>query len=149
MPCLPPPFPVGSRLLNLINDILDCAAMRHVRSSLSLPQPFLTAPLCPVLGGQVEMLGWRIKSQHSGSLIWSAPSFLVHLSVPNISVHCALKRKYHAFSLLSPFSPVALQKSSPFTVKHEQVYLEQIVDDVLYLCQPLARKGVKLVNAGG
>ncbi len=40
------------------------------------------------------------------------------------------------------------QKSVPFTVKLEKVFMEQAVDDVIALCQPLVRRLTPLALKG-
>ena len=40
----------------------------------------------------------------------------------------------------------ACHAQGKLTIKHEKVNLKRVVDDVIDLCQPLAKRGVKLVN---
>ncbi|GLI62437.1 hypothetical protein VaNZ11_005058 [Volvox africanus] len=49
-------------------------------------------------------------------------------------------------NLINDILDAASMRKGKLTIKHEKVNLKRVVDDVIDLCQPLAKRGVKLVN---
>ncbi len=47
---------------------------------------------------------------------------------------------------MKPSAVTSQNLQGKLTIKHEKVNLKRVVDDVIDLCQPLAKRGVKLVN---
>lgn len=112
----------GARLLNLINDILDAASMRKVGGGGSSVAPSMLPP--------------------TPNCVCHAPG-RTHILVANTS----------DVFILTIYMPRVLRLASTMcgpqgklTIKHEKVNLKRVVDDVIDLCQPLAKRGVKLIN---
>ncbi|KAJ9520327.1 hypothetical protein QJQ45_030203, partial [Haematococcus lacustris] len=67
------------------------------------------------------------------------------LNLINDILDAASMRKYHC-SLMPALVSAVPQMHGKLTIKHEKVNLCRIVDDVIELCGPLAKRGVQLVN---
>jgi hypothetical protein len=128
----------GSRLLNLINDILDAASMRTVRE---LKQPALQ--LVNVVAGQLlfETRPHHVSTWHylgHPGLACCRPQLCLEAAHGHRFTNaCCLSPGWNTMWVLMPaLSHVSMQQGK-LVIKHEKVNLTRLVDDVLELCQPL------------